>query len=237
MSKIYLFRHAQASLGSDNYDVLSSKGELQATELGKYLCKKKFVFDKIYVGNLRRQQHTIEIVSEEYNKSGIPIPIPKVLEDLNEHQATQAMKSEFPKMILNDPYIKTLKDKIENNPKNQHSYMMLGFKYFLHKWVKNEIIIEGIIPWKKFRFNSVNALKSILNDTKKGETIGIFSSGGTISSIVSEVLKINNEIVVADLNFSVRNTSFSSLLYSNNEINLLSFNELPHLKGDMITFV
>ena len=95
MSKIYLFRHAQASLGSDNYDVLSSKGELQAAELGKYLCKKKFVFDKISVGTLRRQQHTIEIVSEEYNKSGIPIPIPKVLEDLNEHQATQAMKSEF----------------------------------------------------------------------------------------------------------------------------------------------
>ena len=236
MSKIYLFRHAQASLGSDNYDVLSSKGELQAAELGKYLCKEKLVFDKIYVGDLRRQQHTLEIVSKKYNESVIAIPKPIVLKDLNEHQATEAMKIEFPKMI-NDPYLKSLKDKIENNPKKQHTYMILGFKYFLHKWVKNEIIIEGIIPWEKFRFNSVNALRLILNETKKGETIGVFSSGGTISSIVSEVLKINNEIVVADLNFSVRNTSFSSLLYSNKEINLLSFNELPHLKDDMITFV
>jgi len=146
------------------------------------------------------------------------------------------MKSEFPKM-MEDPYIKSLKDKIEKDPKKQHSYMMLGFKYFLHKWVKNEIIVEGIIPWKKFRINSTNALKSIVNETKKGETIGVFSSGGTISSIVSEVLKLKNELVVADLNFSIRNTSFSSLLYSNNEINLLSFNELPHLKDDMITFV
>ena len=202
MSKIYLFRHAQASIGKENYDVLSTKGELQAAELGKYLCKEKLIFDKVYVGDLRRQKHTLEIVSDQYNKNGISIPKPIVLEDLNEHQATEVMKSEFPKM-MEDPYIKSLKDKIEKDPKKQHSYMMLGFKYFLHKWVKNEIIVEGIIPWKKFRINSTNALKSIVNETKKGETIGVFSSGGTISSIVSEVLKLKNELVVADLNFSI----------------------------------
>ena len=180
--------------------------------------------------------HTLEIVSDQYNKKGISIPKPIVLDDLNEHQATEAMKSEFPK-LLNDPYLKSLKNKIENNPEKQHSYMMLGFKYFLHKWVKNEIIVEGIIPWKEFRSNSVNALKTIISEIEKGEQIAIFSSGGTISSIIGEVLQLNDEIKIADLNFSVRNTSYSTLLYSNDEINLLSFNELPHLKEDMITFV
>jgi broad specificity phosphatase PhoE len=68
MSKIFFFRHAQASLGADNYDVLSKKGELQALELGKYLVKKKYLFDKIYVGSLQRQQHTYEIVSEFLKK-------------------------------------------------------------------------------------------------------------------------------------------------------------------------
>ncbi len=123
MSKIYLFRHAQASIGKENYDVLSTKGELQAAELGKYLCKEKLIFDKVYVGDLRRQKHTLEIVSDQYNKNGISIPKPIVLEDLNEHQATEVMKSEFPKM-MEDPYIKSLKDKIEKEPKKQHSYMM-----------------------------------------------------------------------------------------------------------------
>lgn len=52
MSKIYLFRHAQASIGKANYDVLSPKGESQAAELGEFLCKEKLVFDKVYVGNL-----------------------------------------------------------------------------------------------------------------------------------------------------------------------------------------
>ena len=115
--------------------------------------------------------------------------------------------------------------------------MMLGFKYFLHKWVKNEIIVEGIISWKEFRSNSINALKTIISEIEKGEQIAVFSSGGTISSIIGEVLQLKDEIKIADLNFSVRNTSYSTLLYSNDEINLLSFNELPHLKEDMITFV
>ena len=236
MSKIYLFRHAQASIGKANYDVLSKKGELQAAELGKFLCKEKFVFSKVYVGNLRRQKHTLEIVSKQYKENGLTIPKPIVLEDLNEHQATEAMKSEFPK-LLNDPYLKSLKNKIENNPEKQHSYMMLGFKYFLHKWVKNEIIVEGIISWKEFRSNSINALKTIISEIEKGEQIAVFSSGGTISSIIGEVLQLRDEIKIADLNFSVRNTSYSTLLCSNDEINLLSFNELPHLKEDMITFV
>ena len=64
MSKLFFFRHAQASLGKENYDVLSKKGELQAAELGKFLTNNNMKFDKIYVGELRRQQHTYEIVKE-----------------------------------------------------------------------------------------------------------------------------------------------------------------------------
>ena len=74
MSKIYFFRHAQASLGSDNYDVLSKKGELQALELGKYLVANKYKFDKIYVGELTRQQHTCKIVSEVYKENNLTFP-------------------------------------------------------------------------------------------------------------------------------------------------------------------
>mgnify|MGYP000589341513 CR=1 FL=1 len=89
------------------------------------------------------------------------MPLPTILEGLNEHQATDAMKIEMPKMI-EDKYLKSLKEKLMKNPEKKHSYMMLGFKYFLHKWVNNEIIIEGIIPWSEFRKNSINAIK-ILN--------------------------------------------------------------------------
>ena len=237
MSKIFFFRHAQASLGADNYDVLSKKGELQALELGKYLVKKKYLFDKIYVGSLQRQQHTYEIVSEVFKKNKLEIPNPIILKGLNEHQATEAMKIEMPKMIISDPLIKKLWNEIELNPENKKVNLMLGFKYFLNLWAKDKIFVNGVIPWKDFRNNVKKGLTIILKNTKNNQKIGVFTSGGTISSITAESLNINDELKIVDLNFSIRNTSFTTFLYSKETFNLLSFNELPHIEKDMITFV
>lgn len=237
MSKIYFFRHAQASLGSDNYDILSKKGELQAQELGKYLVDKKYKFDKIYVGELTRQQHTCKIVSEVYKKNNLTFPKSIILKGLNEHQATEAMKIEIPKMIVSDPFIKKLWKEIESDPKKKNGNLMLGFEYFLKLWVEDKIKVNGIIPWKNFRENVRKALKIILDNTKKSQNIGVFTSGGTISSISAESLKLSDEKKIAGLNFSIRNTSFTSFLFSKNQFNLLSFNELPHLEKEMITFV
>ena len=186
MSKIFFFRHAQASLGADNYDVLSKKGELQALELGKYLVKKKYLFDKIYVGSLQRQQHTYEIVSEVFKKNKLEIPNPIILKGLNEHQATEAMKIEMPKMIISDPLIKKLWNEIELNPEKKKVNLMLGFKYFLNLWAKDKIFVNGVISWKDFRNNVKKGLTIILKNTKNNQKIGVFTSGGTISSITAE---------------------------------------------------
>ena len=237
MSKIYFFRHAQASLGRDNYDVLSKKGEFQAYQLAKFLVKNNYKFDKIYVGTLKRQIHTLEIIIDEYKKNNLIMPNPIILEDLNEHQATEAMKSEIPRMIKTDRYIKSLWKEIEFNPKKKNTNLMLGFKYFLNLWVENKIMVDGIIPWKDFRENVRNGLKIILKNTETNQNIGAFTSGGTISSITAESLNIKDDLKIANLNFSIRNTSFTSFFYYKQNFDLLSFNELPHLKKDLITFV
>ena len=237
MSKLFFFRHAQASLGKENYDVLSKKGELQAAELGKFLINNNMKFDKIYVGELRRQQHTYEIVKEIFEKKRLHIPSPIILKDLNEHQATEAMKIHLPNMINSDLYINELWKEIEKEPSKKNGNLMLGFEYFLNKWIDNKIIVKGVIPWIDFRKNVNRGLKKILTNTKKSEKIGVFTSGGTISSITGDCLKIKDEKRIASLNFSIRNTSFSTFLYSKKQFNLLSFNELPHLKKDMVTFV
>ncbi|MFL2639046.1 MAG: histidine phosphatase family protein [Flavobacteriaceae bacterium] len=237
MSKLFFFRHAQASLGKENYDVLSKKGELQAAELGKFLTNNNMKFDKIYVGELRRQQHTYEIVKEIFEKKRLHIPSPTILKELNEHQATEAMKIHLPNMINSDPYINKLWKEIEKEPSKKNGNLMLGFEYFLNKWIDNKIIVKRVVPWTDFRKNVNRGLKKILINTKKSEKIGVFTSGGTISSITGYCLKIKDEKRIASLNFSIRNTSFSTFLYSKKQFNLLSFNELPHLKKDMVTFV
>lgn len=237
MSKLYFFRHAQASFLADNYDQLSEHGEKQSALLGEYLVKKKIHFDQIFVGPLKRQQHTYEIVADVFSKNKMTIPDPILIDGLKEHSGTEAMKVVYPQLVETIPFIKKLEIELRENPKLKRRNTLLAFQYFMDEWALGNISVEGYESWANFRRNVRTGLKTILEKTGKGETIGIFTSGGTISSVVAESLKIEDEKRVASMNFSVRNTSFSTFLYSRNQFNLMSFNELPHLSEEMITFV
>ncbi len=237
MSKIYFFRHGQASFGADNYDVLSAKGEQQSAELGNYLVAKKFHFDKVYVGPLRRQQHTYEIVKSIYDKSNLPMPEPIMENGLLEHEAHVAMANVLPRLRASNPFVKELIAKSKADPSRKKANNLLIFQYFLDEWVEGRIEAAGVLPWKAFRQEVRKGLDNILKNTESGENIAAFTSGGTIGSITAEALNIMDEKRVVALNFSHRNTAFTSFFYSRGLFNLLGFNEIPHLDEELITFV
>ena len=237
MSKLYFFRHAQASFGAANYDKLSDKGIEQAHILGRYLVEKEYHFDKIYSGPLERQRHTCDIVIEEFAKAGKSLPHRVVLQGLREHSATKAMKIMFPELMKNDPVIKQLQEEAKANPSLQKRNGLLSFKYFIEQFAIGNIAPEGVENWASFSVGVREAFDTIISEVGKGETIASFSSGGTISSITAIVLGIEDQKKVANLNFSIRNTAFTTFLYSDKLLNLLSFNELPHLEKEMVTFV
>ena len=72
MTTIYLIRHGQASVGTDNYDVLSKTGEAQANVLGQHLVSARIEFDAVYSGALKRQIDTATIATEG---SGVPVQV------------------------------------------------------------------------------------------------------------------------------------------------------------------
>jgi len=236
MSKIYFFRHAQASFLADNYDELSDLGKQQSQELANYLTKKQIRFDKVFVGPLHRQQQTFDIVKTTYARQDIEFPTPIILQELKEHAGTSAMKQALPQ-LLKIPKIKKIWANAQNNPSLKKRNTLLIFQYFMNEWVTGKIELEGVESWATFRNEVKKGLQQILEQTEKKQTIGVFTSGGTISSIIAESLHITDEQRVAALNYSIRNTSFSSFLYSKNQFNLLSANEIPHLEDDLITFV
>ena len=237
MSKIYFFRHAQASLGADNYDELSAKGKLQSLELGKYLVSKKKRFDRVYVGPLKRQQHTFEIVKKVYDENNLFLPKPILEKGLLEHNGHKAMEHMLPTLIKTVPFVKELVEQINANPERKKANSLIIFQYFLKEWAEGRMNVEGILAWKAFRNEVKKGLNSILNDTGSGENIAAFTSGGTIASVTAESLKIECEKRVVTLNFSHRNTAYTSFFYSKNELNLFEFNQLSHLKQELITFV
>ena len=237
MSKLYFFRHAQASFLANNYDQLSPKGEKQSLALANYLVNKKINFDKIFVGPLKRQRHTFEIVADIFSKNKIDTPEPIFINELKEHAGTEALADALPVLMERNPQIKKWSEEIITNPLLKKRNSLLIFQYFMDEWATGKIEVKNFEPWSFFRKEVKKGLKHILKNTGRGETNGIFTSGGTISSITAEALNIHDEKSVAAMNFSVRNTSFTTFLFSKNKFNLLSFNELPHLEEELITFV
>ena len=237
MSKLYFFRHAQASFGADNYDQLSKKGEEQSVKLGNYLVEKNYKFDKVFVGPLHRQQHTFEIVKSIYSKNNQSIPDPILINGLDEHVGHLAMDKILPQLLQSNSFYKEMAEKIANNPKRSRANRLLMFQKFMDEWVENKVQVDDVVSWSTFRKNVKEGVKTILSNTDSGETNAAFTSGGTISAITAEALKIDDEKRVAALNFTFRNTAFASFFYSRRAFNLSSFNELPHLRDDLITYV
>ena len=236
MSKLYFFRHAQASFGANNYDALSPKGEQQSAQLGHYLAEKKMLFNKVFVGPLQRQQHTFEIVKSIYDKKKLPMPEPILVDGLREHEGPEGLDIMLPKLQETPPYEEMIA-RITTNPKRTKANRLLLFQHFMDEWAQGKIEVEGVVPWNDFRQNVKQGLSTILDTTGSGETNAAFTSGGTISSITAEALKITDEKSVTSLNFSIRNTSYTSFFYSKGKFNLLGLNEIPHLSEELVTFV
>ena len=79
----------------------------------------------------------------------------------------------------------------------------------------------------------------IINEHRdqRGQTIGLFTSGGTISAIMGRVLGIASQKDVIGLNGIVQNTSITEILFSSHRSTLKRFNEVSHLPNEMHTFV
>ena len=239
MAKIYLIRHAQASFLKANYDELSKHGQAQSAALGEYLVANEVRFDKVYSGTLERQKHTCEIVRQSYAKADHSFPESKVLPFLNEHQGPKALRNYIPQLLKEDPVIQKLFMEWQEDPNLKRRNNLLIFQYFMKGWVNGKYVLEDaeIEPWQRFKERVKTGWLDLVAGTQKGESIAVFSSGGTISAIFAEVLNIQKEETIAELNYSVRNTSITKLMLSKENLNVLSFNEVAHLPKEMISFV
>lgn len=237
MSKLVFIRHAQASFMADNYDQLSEKGIKQSALLGPHLAQAFPKFDKVFTGPLERQKHTAKIVEQAYQKLGLNFPEPIRVQGMREHMATHAMHKARPQLEEKAPQAKIWLDEADHNPEVRRRNNLRAFQLFMDIYAKGEIRIEGIETWQDFRSEVKTGLHKILEETEQGETNAIFTSGGTIASITAESLAIQDETKVTALNFSIRNTSINTFLYSKGQFNLQSLNDVSHLEKDMITFV
>jgi broad specificity phosphatase PhoE len=232
MTTIYLVRHGQASFGAESYDQLSKKGELQAQILGQYL--KKLMLEQPYVvaGSMKRHLQTARISLDQSFKD-TEIHIDSNLNEFNHQQIFEKYQPRF-----SDPAL--LKQDV-NKVKDPRAYLGQIFEGAIKRWTSNEFHQDYDESWPEFKDRVINGFDHLCEKlkTEQPRYAVVYTSGGVISVIIGHLLGLSPEKTFA-LNWSITNTSFTTLRLVGAEPQLLSLNEHHYLKEqdrDLLTWI
>ena len=235
MASIYLIRHGQASFGTDHYDRLSELGCRQAEVLGEYLETADIRFDAVYSGELQRQRKTAAIAAA----AQMPETDHRVDPRFNEIDNEGQLEAITPVLLEQRPELQDFVDRAFGSSKD---YQKLLEQVFNH-WVDlDDDSPDGLQSWAEFSAGTWNALTEVMDVHGGGKTIGVFTSGGTIATIVAQVLGLNGQQTYQFYE-PVINCSITRLLYNKNKVSLSYYNDhsfldvLARQKGeDLITY-
>lgn len=221
MATIYIVRHGQASFGAENYDQLSDLGRRQAVVVGEYFRDTGIGFDAVYSGDLSRQRETARLVIASQ-----PSEVPHHIDPrFNEIQNDEQLKYLVPDVVKAHPGVKALVDKGLKSSKDYQKVIDAVFNY----WVSPACNDTRIQSWAEFSGNARQAVADVMQQQGGGKTIGIFTSGGTLATIVAQVLGLGGEGTY-QLYEPVFNCSVTQLFYSRGKISLSYFNDCSFLQ-------
>jgi broad specificity phosphatase PhoE len=221
MATIYLIRHGQASFGAEDYDKLSDLGCRQAIVVGEYFRDSGVRFDAVYSGDLSRQRETARLaIASQTNE------VPHHIDPrFNEIQNDAQVKYLMPEVVKINPTIQTLLEKGLSSSKDYQKVIDAVFNY----WVSPACADPRIQSWEEFSAGTRQAIADIVEAQGGGKTIGIFTSGGTLATIVAQVLGLGGEQTYQFYE-PVLNCSVTQLFYSRSRISLSYFNDCSFLR-------
>jgi broad specificity phosphatase PhoE len=220
MASIYVIRHGQASFGAADYDKLSELGCRQAEVLGHYLRECNIHFDAVYSGDLQRQLKTCKLAIASQ-----PAPVEHHIDPrFNEVRNDEQLEVLVPEVIKTNAAIRDLMDEGLSASKDYQKVIEAVFNH----WVSPQCDASGIQSWEEYSRDVHAALAAVIAAQGSGKTIGIFTSGGTIATLVSHVLGLGGEHTYAFYE-PVINCSVTRLFYSSSKVSLSYFNDHSYL--------
>jgi len=211
MPTIHLVRHAQASFGAADYDVLSDRGHAQAAALGRALTERGIAPDRVICGPARRHRDTaagcpaLRAAGVEVDERWDEYPADEVLARHGDTPlrlagpgAGQVGSAEFQDVL----------DRA------------------LRAW-----IAAGDEPWRAFVDRVQGALTDLAGSLERGERAVVVTSGGAIAAVCGLVLDALEQTFVAFNRVQV-NTGVTTLAVGARGLSLVTVNEHGHLLRD-----
>ncbi len=240
MSRLILLRHAQATLSPDparafqDYDRLSDLGRAQAAALGEELLTSGVAFDRFYCGPAARHRETAEVVSSVYERAGAGLPEPVYCAELGEHQGARVVQN-----ALDHPGYDPELTRLGVEGEDPLRGYLRAFRRVTRQWARGELppALRVDESWRAFRARVEGALRGILDQTGRGETVGVVTSGGPIGSTVAWVMGLSDESAL-ELAWVVENATVTELLSGGGRVSLKSFNVQPRMgRAELHTYV
>jgi broad specificity phosphatase PhoE len=229
MSVLFLVRHGQASSYDHGGDHLSDLGRAQARKLGEYLVQSAAHFDCVIAGTMLRQQQTASIVADVYAQAGLTFPSMQIDARWNEYDSQGVLGALVPVLAAADSGFARKVEEFEaavGGPERNRFFQRM-FEVVMAKWVRDEITAPGVEAFSAFHERVREAREAVTSDPAS-RRVAAFTSGGPIGVCVQAVMRAPLPTSM-EINWRVRNTSLTELLYSRDRISLDVFNAVPHL--------
>ncbi|MDG2412897.1 MAG: histidine phosphatase family protein [Halioglobus sp.] len=221
MATIYLVRHGQASFGAENYDKLSDLGCRQAQVTGAYFRDTGVVFDAVYSGDLSRQRETARLAIASQ-----PAEIKHHIDPrFNEIENDEQVKYLVPEVVKTNPEIQALVDRGLSSGKDYQKVIEAVFNY----WVSPACTDTRLASWADYSLGVREALADVIREQGAGKTVGIFASGGTLATIVADVLGLGGDETYQFYE-PVFNCSVTQLFYNRSKVSLSYYNDCSFLR-------
>jgi len=221
MADLLIIRHGQASFGADNYDQLSTLGQRQADLTGEFLSQSGVHFTAAFSGDLSRQRETGERILAQLEDAPSLVIDPR----LNEVQTDEQMAVMTPLLCEQDPRFATLMADMNKDSKSFQKIIETVFNY----WVSPNCQVAGIQSWQDYSAGVVSAFEAARASAESGSTSAIFTSGGTIATLVGHVLGLSADRVY-EFYEPVFNCSITRLIFNSRKCSLSTFNDVSHLQ-------
>jgi broad specificity phosphatase PhoE len=228
VSTLLVIRHGQASIGAEDYDVLSPTGIEQSRRLGAHLASKKERLDLLFCGPRKRQRDTAAHLRAAAAEQGTVYPEPEFLEGLDELPAFELVRVGLPQLVERDPEARALSER-----EDARSLGRL-FDLLLFRWSTGELASPEVETFPQFEARVTAALKEIMRRSGRGKRVAVVTSAGPTSIALRLALGLSERKTCELMNL-VANSAMTELRFRETELSLSSFNAVPHLERTLIT--
>ena len=229
MSFAFFIRHGQASAHAEDYDQLSTLGYQQSRTLKQHLTSQQKV-DAVWFGPKKRHRQT-------YETARLPDwPDGELKDWLDEFPAHEIMEYGIPILKHTHPHYTPQITALQNQVGTGSKEYLVILQILCDLWIHDQLVIPQIISGSTYLDTLCRGLEELKAPLREDKTILLFSSAGTIASLVGCALQACPKLSLRNA-WAIYNASFSVMRLHDNDFMLAGFNWIDHIPKPDRTFV